>query len=344
MKVIHLHFGKDGGAERFFVHLLGALAARNVRQTAFIRPGRRWRPSIDPRVQIVEGTFQRISISRFFLAAKLRRLMRQDPPDVLMAWMPRASRFMPRWSGGLRVARLGDYPPRLDYFREIDTLVCNTPGIAQHVVKLGWTRPVHVISNFTPTRIAPPIDRHLLNTPPNAFVVVAVGRFVRRKGFHTLIDALPHCPDTILWIVGDGEERENLQAQAATLGVLDRIRWTGWQNDALPYIAAADAFAMPSLHEPLGNVILEAWAAGKPVVSSLSEGPSWMMRDGVDGLLHPIGDTPALAAALQRLRLDPQLRTSLATGGRATLDARFSEESIASAYLRLFQGHPPESP
>lgn len=344
MKVIHLHFGKDGGAERFFVHLLGGLAARDVRQTAFIRPKRGWRGSIDPRVQIVEGTFQRISISRFFLAAKLRRLMREDPPDVLMAWMPRASRFMPRWDGGLRIARLGDYPPRLDYFHEIDVLVCNTPGIAEHVVKIGWKRPVEVISNFTSTRVSPPIERERLNTPAQAFVVVGVGRFVRRKGFHTLIESLTRSPGTILWLVGDGEERENLGQLAASLGVQDRVRWAGWQADPLPYIAAADVFSMPSLHEPLGNVLLEAWAAGKPVVSSLSEGPRWMMRDGVDGLLHDIGDAAGLAAAIERLRQDAGLRQTVAAGGQATLEARFSEKGVTDAYLRLFSTPRPRTP
>jgi glycosyltransferase involved in cell wall biosynthesis len=343
MKIIHLHFGKDGGAERFFVHLLGAFASRDVQQTAFIRPRRGWRGSIDPRVRIVEGTFRRISISRFFLAAKLRRLMRDDPPDVLMAWMPRASRFMPQWNGGVRVARLGDYPPRLDYFEQIDVLICNTPGIAEHVVKIGWKRPVHVISNFTATRIGTPVDRARVNTPADAFVVVGVGRFVHRKGFHTLIEALKSSPGTILWLVGDGEERENLQKLAVSLGVQDRIRWLGWQADPLPYIAAGDVFSMPSLHEPLGNVILEAWAAGKPVVSSLSEGPRWMMQDGVDGLLHTIGDAAGLAAAIERLRHDAALRQVIGAGGRATLAARFSEEGVSNSYLQLFNNLRPKA-
>jgi glycosyltransferase involved in cell wall biosynthesis len=203
---------------------------------------------------------------------------------------------------------------------------------------------VHVISNFTATRIGTPVDRARVNTPADAFVVVGVGRFVHRKGFHTLIEALKSSPGTILWMVGDGEERENLKNLAGSFGVQDRIRWLGWQADPLPYIAAADVFSMPSLHEPLGNVILEAWAAGKPVVSSLSEGPRWMMQDGVDGLLHAIGDAAGLAAAIERLRHDAALRQVIGAGGRATLAARFSEDGVSNSYLQLFNNLRPKTP
>lgn len=340
MKVMHFHFGKDGGAERFFVHLLNAFAEREVEQTALIRPNRNWRKNIDARVQIHEGTFQRISLTRFFLAHKIQRLMQQNPPDALMAWMPRASRFMPDWPHCIKVARLGDYPPRLDYFERIDVLVCNTPGIAERVLELGWKRRVEVISNFTTVKTSPPVSRKSLDTPEDAFVILGVGRFVHRKGFHTLIEALAKTKDTILWMVGDGEERTNLQQLAKTLCVADRIRWAGWQADAFPFLASCDAFCMPSLHEPLGNVILEAWGVGKPVISSLSEGPTWMMKDGVDGLLYKIGDADALAVCLERVRNDATLRSTIAEGGKATLAAKFSKQGVTDAYLKLFASKP----
>jgi glycosyltransferase involved in cell wall biosynthesis len=163
---------------------------------------------------------------------------------------------------------------------------------------------------------------------------------VRRKGFHTLIEAIDGLPNTFVWLVGDGEEHENLRNEAQNLGVLDRVRFLGWQKSPAPYLAACDVFCMPSVHEPLGNVILEAWGSGKPVVSSRSEGPTWFMKDERDGLLFDIEDAKQLRAALQRLRGNPQLIQQIADGGRATLNAQFSKQSVTDSYLKLFASGP----
>lgn len=341
MKIFHFHFGKEGGAERFFVSLVNAFQERGAEQTVIMRPKRTWRPEIDSRVDVIERTWQRISLTRFFLEAKLRRLLRERRPDAIMAWMPRASRFTPPWPHCIKVARLGDYPLRLDYFRNIDVLVCNTPGIAERVRSLGWQKRVEVISNFTSIKPAPAVSRESLNTPANAFLILGVGRFVRRKGFHTLIEALPGLNDTYVWLMGDGEERENLQNQAAQLGVADRVRFLGWQRSPAPYLAACDVFCMPSTHEPLGNVILEAWGVGKPVISTRSEGPVWFMQNERDGLLFNIEDAKGLHTAIERLRNNPALVQQITDGGRATLNARFTKEAVTDAYLKLFASQPP---
>jgi glycosyltransferase involved in cell wall biosynthesis len=340
MKVFHFHFGREGGAERFFVNLINSFAERGVGQTAFIRPGRLWRPEIDSRIVVHEKLWRRISLSRFWLEARLKRLIKQEQPDALMAWMPRGARFTPNYPGAIKVARLGDYPLRLDYFTNIDVLVCNTPGIAERVRELGWQRRIEVISNFTSIKTAAPISRESVNTPANAFVVLGVGRFVRRKGFHTLIEAIDGLPDTYVWLVGDGEEHENLRNEAQTLGVLDRVRFLGWQKSPAPYLAACDVFCMPSTHEPLGNVILEAWGSGKPVVSSRSEGPTWFMQEERDGLLFDIEDAKQLRAALQRLRTNPQLIEQITVGGQTTLNRTFSKQAVTDTYLKLFATKP----
>lgn len=340
MRVFHFCFGKEGGAERFFVTLVNAFHERGLEQTLFIRPNRVWRGDLNPQIETIERTWRRISLSRFFIEAKLRRMLKERQPDALMAWMPRGARFMPNWPHAVKLARLGDYPLRLDYFKNIDILVCNTPGIAERVRDLGWKKRVEVISNFTSIAPAPPISRESANTPPGAFVVLGVGRFVRRKGFHTLIEAVAGIPNAYLWIVGDGEERENLQKEARELGVFDRIRFFGWQKSAAPYLAACDVFCMPSTHEPLGNVILEAWGVGKPVVSSRSEGPLWFMQDERDGLLFDIEDAGALRAALERVRTNPALTQQIIQGGRATLAAKFSKGAVCDMYTQLFSGAP----
>lgn len=340
MKVMHYHFGKDGGAERFFVHLVNALARRGVEQTAVIRPNRLWRKDIDQVAGIVESNFRNMSPDRLLLPLKVMRMARTEKPDALFSWATRASRLMPNYKGCIKISRLGDYPTNLGYFKNTDVLVCNTPGIAEHVRKIGWTRGVEVISNFTDTREVAPISRETVSTPQNAIVVMTMGRFVKRKRFHLLIDAVSKLPDVHLWIAGDGEEREALEAQIDTLNMRDRVRLLGWQKDTRPYVAAADIFVMPSSHEPLGNVILEAWAQKRPVISSRSEGPTWFMRDAENGLLVDIDDVDGFATAITRLAEDKDLRNRVVDGGYKTLMGVFSEDAVASAYIELFKRKP----
>ncbi|KQV29760.1 lipopolysaccharide biosynthesis protein [Rhizobium sp. Root73] len=340
MKVSHFHFGKDGGAERFFVHLVNALARRGIEQTAVIRPNRVWRRDINAAVGVTESHFRNLSLDRVLLPRKVLRMARSSNPDALMAWAPRASELMPDYKGCIKVSRLGDYPTRLHYFKNTDVIVCNTPGIADHVRSLGWTRSVEVISNFTSTERVTPVDRRTVDTPENAPVVMSMGRFVPRKGFALLTEAVAKLPGVYLWIAGDGEEMENVRKLAADIGVTDRVRFLGWQKDTRPYVAACDIFVMPSSHEPLGNVILEAWAQGKPVVSSRSEGPSWFMRDGDNGLLADIGDTDGFSRAIERLINDRQLADRVILGGQKTLMGQFSEEAVANAYIELFKRKP----
>ena len=192
------------------------------------------------------------------------------------------------------------------------------------------------LANFTGTERVAPVSRATLDTPENAPVIMSMGRFVPRKGFHTLIQAIAKVPDAYLWLVGDGEERGNLEKLAADLGVSKRVRFAGWQKDTRPFLAASDIFVMASSHEPLGNVILEAWAQGTPVVSSRSEGPQWFMRDGENGLMVDIGDADGFAQAIDRIANDTSLGERLAARGHETLMNQFSKQAITDAYLKLF--------
>ena len=336
MKVVHFHFGKDGGAERFFVHLVDALAERGVEQSVVIRPNRAWRAAVARHASIVESHFRNLSLDRALLPLRARRLVRDA--DAVMAWMPKGAKLMPRHAGAIRVARLGDYPEHLHKFANIDVLVCNTPGIAEHVRELGWRRRVEVISNFTFAERVAPVSRSAYDTPDDAFLVTAMGRFVPRKGFATVLDALANAPNAWLWLLGEGEEGDALRARAARLGVAERVRFLGWQPDTRPFVAASNTFAMSSSHEPLGNVVLEAWSQDVPVVSTRCEGPSWFMTHERDGLMVEIDDADGFAQVFERLRTERGLCDRLREGGRATLAGTFSREAVTDSYLDLFAG------
>ena len=99
----------------------------------------------------------------------------------------------------------------------------------------------------------------------------------------------------------------------------------------------------PSLHEPLGNVVIEAWSAGLPVVATASEGPSALIKDGETGLLVPLPQQPgggaaALALAIERLCGDAALRLRLAAAGRRAFEAEFTENRVVAQYRRFSLG------
>lgn len=335
-RILHLHFGKDGGAERFFVALAQGLARRGAEQRFVIRPGRSWRGELDPLGEVIEAQGRVLSPGSWLLPWRLGRIARGWGADAVMAWMPRAARLLPRAPGrALRFARLGDFPAHLRHFGRCDLLVGNIPGIGDHVRAQGWDRPFLCIPNFARPVTPRPVDRAALGTPAGAFVVAAGGRFVPRKGLDALVRAVARLPGAWLWLVGDGEERATLERLVDELGLRERTRFAGWVEEPIHHLAAADALAVPSRHEPFGNLVIEGWRAGVPVVSTRSEGPSWYMRDGDNGLLCGIDDVEGMAAALARLREEPGLGPRLVAGGRAMLDGPFSEGAVVDRYLRL---------
>lgn len=337
-RLLHFHFGKDGGAERFFVNLVSAFGRRGVEQSFVIRPGRSWRSEIETLGPILENPYRRLSISGLFLPWQVRRICDRWQPTAIMAWMPRAARLIPNRPDIVKFARLGDFPRHLNHFRHCDALVGNTPDIGLHCRAMGWTKPMLTISNFARAIEPVPIPRERFDTPHDAFLICGAGRFVPRKGFDILVRAVAQVPDAWLWLVGDGVERQRLEALVAECGIADRTRFIGWVDEPIHYVAAADAFGMCSRHEPLGNAVLEAWQAGVPVVSTRSEGPSWYMVDGENGRLVDLDDVAAVAAGLVALQDNPALRQQFVEGGRAQLRAVFSEEEVVGAYLALAHG------
>jgi glycosyltransferase involved in cell wall biosynthesis len=337
-KILHFHFGKEGGAERFFINLAKALRERQLEQRFVIRPGRSWLGDLAALGPVIQNNYRRISLSSLFLTWRVRQLVRDWRPDVIVAWMPRAARLIPRNAPAVKLTRLGDYPRHLRHLRNTDCIVSNVPGIAEHCRRLGWSRPIKIISNF-PREVTPvPVDRAALGTPRHAFVISSSGRFRHRKGFDTLIRAAAKVPGAWLWLIGDGPGRPALEALAAEVGIVDRTRFTGWVDEPMHYVAAANVFVMPSRHEPLGNVILESWHTGIPTVTTRSEGPSWFVADGKDALMCDVDDVDGMAAAIARIRDDSSLAQQLVANGRAKLQAGFTKERVIGQYLDLFNG------
>lgn len=174
---------------------------------------------------------------------------------------------------------------------------------------------------------------------------IFLGRLVDWKGVDILIDAFADVVATLpaeLHIVGDGPERPRLEAQAGRRGLRAQVRFHGFvpQSECPPLLAAADAMVLPSLYECGGAVVLEAMAAGLPVIATDWGGPADYLDAACGILVEPLDRpafTAALVAAMLRLASDPALRRRLGQAGRDKVKREFDWEHKVDAMLRLYR-------
>jgi len=253
-----------------------------------------------------------------------------------LSWMNRATQYCPI-GDHIFAARLGGYY-KLENYRRCDYLVGNTKDICDYLVREGWPRSrTWYLPNFVDKSSAPPIPRASLDTPENAPLLLALGRLHKNKAFDVLLEALARLPEAYLWLAGAGPLRRTLEAQAENLGIADRVRFLGWRSDTPALFASCNIFICPSRHEPLGNVIIEAWAQGRPIVATEAKGPAALVKDGETGLLVPVDDAPKLAAAISRILYDVDLAEALVTQGRLAYEANFTETAVVSSYMEFFE-------
>jgi glycosyltransferase involved in cell wall biosynthesis len=235
------------------------------------------------------------------------------------------------------IGRLGGYY-NLKNFRACDYLVCNAPDLVRYVIERGWTdSKVFLIPNFPAVPDEPALDRAAVGTPEGVPLAVALGRLHSNKGLDALIRAMSLLPELFVWIAGEGPERATLENLARDLGVSDRIRFLGWRTDRAALYKAADVCVYPSREEPFGNVVVEAWSCGVPIVTTASAGPSWLARNGKDAIITPIDDVAALAEAIRSVIASKPLVASLAAAGRIRVAEEFSEDAIVKRYVELFE-------
>lgn len=319
-----------GGAEAFFERLAIALHRAGETQRLIIRSeaaraARLRTAGLDVDEVPFSGVLDFVSTRRF------ARITRACKPRVVLTWMSRATIFCPRGDFA-HVARLGGYYD-LRYYRHCDHLVANTRALARWIAAQGWPETrVHYLPNFAEAAAAAPVSRASLATPENAPLVLALGRLHPNKGFDILLDAVARIPKLHLWLAGQGPLEHALKRQAAMRRIENRVRFLGWRDDVAALLAAADMLVCSSRREPLGNTILEAWAARRPVVACAAEGPSELIRNGVTGLLVPRDDTAALAAAIAALIEDKPRAEALAAAGCAAFAAEFSEARVVARY------------
>ncbi len=324
-----------GGAEAFFVRLAIALEQagldqrivirRNPARAATLRAG-----GVEP-VELAFGGRLDWRTPRAF-----KREIDAFEPDVVLTWMNRATVMCPE--GRFRhVGRLGGYYD-LKYYRKCDHLIGNTADIVEYLVGQDWPEArATYLPNFVSGQAAEPLPRQTFFTPDGAPLVLAMGRLHENKAFDVLLEAISRVPNVYLWIAGEGPLRGELEVLSEKLAVKPRVRFLGWRDDVAALLRTCDLFVCPSRHEPLGNVVIEAWAQAAPVVAADSFGPGTLIQHLESGVLVPVDDAPTLALAIRNVLDDDDLRYRITGNGHAVYEAHFTEAQVVGQYLDFFE-------
>jgi glycosyltransferase involved in cell wall biosynthesis len=337
MKIAQIMAGAaNGGAELFFERMTFSLAAAGEPILPIIRthPDRVARlraAGLSPMESRFGGPLDLLT------KPKIRRSLKTFQADLAIAWMSRAASKLPR-GNWINIGRLGGYYP-LKYFRACDHLIGNTHGIVNWIIGQGIdpTR-VHYLPNFVEDFAeTEPASRETLGIPESAPLMLGLGRLHAVKGFDTLIRAAALLPESYCIIAGEGPERHALEKLITKLNLTHRVKLLGWRTDSGALLKAADIFVSSSRHEPLGNMVLEAFSAQTPVLATKAEGPAEIIRNNTDGLLIPIDNPAALAAAASSLLTNIHLRIKLALKARQRFSEEFAVQPVTAKWLQTLQ-------
>ncbi len=249
------------------------------------------------------------------------------------------------------VTRRVDFPPgrdlpnRVKYRRGADGYIAISRAVERELLGAGIPperiRIVH--SGVEPPVVPPESRRELreeLDIPPGAPLLGVVAALTDHKGHRYLLEAMPRVlealPETVLLLAGDGELREELEAQAAELGLAPAVRFLGYRNDVPRILGALDLFVMPSKLEGLGTSVVDAMLAGVPVVATRAGGLPELIEDGVTGLLAEPRSPESLAARILEAMGNIGLRKRLRARALQVAQERFSADAMVEGTLKAY--------
>ncbi len=353
----YMHSLAGGGVERMRLNLLRELAGRGIAPRLLLHDGTGpLARDLPPGLAVtVFGTSRTL-----FDLLPLARLLRRDRPDALLVGLGHnnvvamAAKLLARSRCNLVVSQHNALSAEVAADRRYrllpalyrllaplaNHLVAVSEGVAADMARAtGLPRdritviPNPVIAADFDRRAAAPVDDPWFapGAPP---VFVTAGRLVAQKDQATLLRAFAirrRAGPCRLLVLGEGPLRPTLEALAASLGIASDTRFAGFRPNPLPFIRGAAAFVLSSTHEGLGNVLVEALGCGTPVITTdCPHGPAEIVAGGRFGVLVPVGDAAALAAAM-----GAPLRARFSASGLRERAGRFTAAAAAQRYLAL---------
>jgi glycosyltransferase involved in cell wall biosynthesis len=320
------------------------------------------------RLQIVPALVRRISpVNDFRALLELLRIIRRERPDIVHTHTSKAGivgRLAARLAGVPKIIHTAHGHVFYGHFGKLasaaflamekifarftDQMVALTAGEADDYVKLSVAPQEKIeiihsgvdICESASVDFAPAAKRVALGLKPEGVVIGFVGWLLPIKGPVHLLNAMLRVwqrhPDARLVFVGKGDQEQALRELADRLSLHGRVKLLGWRDDVNEIMSIFDIFVLPSLNEGMGRVLVEAMAAGKPVVASNVGGIPDLIKNGVNGILVPPGDERALAEGINALIEDQDLADRMGAAGKGGC-CQFSLEAMISRIDALYQ-------
>lgn len=295
----------------------------------------------------------------FRVIGRLAEVMKPERPDIVHAMLFHAN-FAARRAG----KKAGISPNRI--LCEIQTVeverrwhlwvdrfthrgcrltIGNSPSVIEHLARAARIPRdrLHLVQggiDLARVTDSPPLDRARLPAPMGAKLVLWTGRLDPIKGLSTLLKALAQVDpgqSAHLLLAGDGPLRDDLEREALALGIEDRMHVLGVRRDVPSLLHSVDLFVFPSRTEGLPNALLEAMAAGLPIITTDVPGCRDLIDDGQTGLIVPRDDTSALAGAIDRLLRDDDLAARLGAQAHRKVSASWHINTTFDAYDALYR-------
>ncbi len=357
MKVLHVETGMNlyGGALQVH-YLLEGLAGRDGCHSVLVCPedsaiGKAARENVKELYTVpMKGDLDLLFIPR------LLGIIRKEKPDIIHLHSRRGADLL----GGI-AAKLSGTPciltrrvdnPENRYwarmkYRLYNRVVTISFGIREVLLREGI--PHHKVtcvhSAVDTQRYSNPCDKAWFNgefgLEDDSLTCGTLAQFIHRKGHKYLFEAIPEVlkkiPRARFILFGKGPQENTLRSYCKGLGIEDKVLFAGFREDLDRIIGCLDLVIHPALMEGLGVSLLQAAAAGVPIVGSRAGGIPEIVRDGINGYLTRPGDVPSLVAATSRILMDKELASLLGDGGRKITEEHFSIKSMVGGNLAVYR-------
>ena len=344
VRVLHVIGAKSaGGAETFALRLLAAQQQDSRTDVvAVVREGS-W---LSAELKAVGIKFFEAPFRKWFdrkTPRIIEKIVTEHDIDVVQGWANRGSNAIPALTVPV-IGRMGGYY-KLKHYKTCDVVAGNTPKIRDYLCAEGLPEnAAFYLPNFTnlPQKVSAQDIRALkqeYGLSKEAKIALIAGRLHQVKGVDTAIKALALCPDEKIYllVLGQGPEEENLRKLAIEKGVENRVIFAGWHSEIDVFAAMADVWLAPSRYEPLGNIVLDAWAHKVPVIASKSDGPMMLITPDENGVLVEREDYACIAAEMARVLSNKAFADKMVLAGHRTLLEKFSKQSVLDVYLETYQ-------
>jgi glycosyltransferase involved in cell wall biosynthesis len=323
LRVLHAYRGgRVGGIQTLFKRTVMALKDAGVQQHLLLGSNSDL-PSPEISHRYLSFDHRLLNISTYF---SVRSAIKSFKPDIIQTWQHRANwfirgpfykikghnipviRFIGKPIGGRVLEK---------YYIDSAMLLMPSNAVRHKMIQEGLQPECSsVLRHFCSIELAQPLSRsHHGAIANDGILIVAAGRLSFEKGFDVLLQAVSCVSNVFLWILGSGEEEEKLKSLAKSLGIANRIFFTGWQNNVVSHIATADIVVVPSRSESFGLAIIEAMAQVKPVISTKTQGGCEIVDDNQNGLLCEV-DSPDDMVQKINLLFDRDLRHRIGNNAR----------------------------